>query len=109
MALSANEREEEFEKVLLMGIGLPCPKNMPIKELSKKSLEMIDKLLLSMQEIFDVSPDKGEQVRLAFIIRQLQEFKKEIEKNEFFVYLRFSYLAALSQGIMVYKREFKLI
>lgn len=108
MSLSVYERKKEFEKVLLMCSGLPYPQNMSIKELSEKSLEIIDKLLLSIQKIFEISSDEDEQVQFAFIVGQLQNFKKEIEKNEFAVYVIFSYLIALSQGIKVYQREFDL-
>lgn len=108
MALSVNERQEEFQKTLLMSL-LPYPKDMKVKELSEKTLEIIGKLLLSFQKIFDISTDKDEQVQFAFIIKQLQSFNEEIKENEFAVYCIFSYVAALCQGIKVYQREFKLI
>ena len=105
----ASQRLDEFNKQFgIVGTIMRPPQNVATEELIRKTSETIEKLQRRLQEVFNVSKEKDEQIFIAWHIGELQRLDIELKTNKYAIYKAFPFVAALGQAIKVYEEAFCL-
>jgi hypothetical protein len=102
------ERMAEFGHILKMSSDFIPPQEDSVEKILSNTFEAIEKLLLLAEKAFNKATNSGEVTLLAFHIRQLQKYEKELKGNKYALYIVFPYVVGLSQALSIYKSDFGL-
>lgn len=97
------DRTKEFRLLVANASSLTeVPRDIPMAELQRSTLEKINNMLTKFQTLFNESQQRDEQILFAECIRELNKHKEHLADNETYAPIAWNYIEALSQGLELY-------